>query len=205
MNHVRFGFEVETKGQTRSLVTQIHGDDLYEVDSTQKYNALLEAPPPGDGVYTRLAHTPVYVFTADCVPILLYTENPKGPVVAVHCGWRGAAAGIAAKALTLFQAEDGPVHLVIGPCIHGDQYEVKEDFVASFETSDPNIREHLVLKEGKMFFDVSRYVLDTQLNSIPASRRHLEHATCTFSSGLPSYRRNGNTQTRLRSWIEKIA
>ncbi|MEZ4751886.1 MAG: polyphenol oxidase family protein [Bdellovibrionota bacterium] len=204
MTNIRFGFEIETKGQTPSLVSQIHGDELYDVDSKTRYESLLAAPPPGDGVYTRLKQTPIYVFTADCVPLLFYNENPNGLVAAVHCGWRGAAAQIAAKALRLFDGDKSPVHLVVGPCIHGENYEVKADFVETFKQSDPNIQDHVINKDGKLFFDVLNYVLKTQLASIPEARRHLEHAQCTFSSDLPSYRRNGNTQTRLRSWIERV-
>ncbi|MCB0405643.1 MAG: polyphenol oxidase family protein [Bdellovibrionales bacterium] len=204
MMRVRFGFEIEKKGETSPLVSQVHGDRICSVDSPEQYQELLAAPPPGDGVQTRLPQTPVYVFAADCVPLLFYSENPEGPVAAVHCGWRGAAARIAARTLDLFHKEDGDVHVVLGPYIHGDRYEVREDFVETFQKSDPGIRDHLTFAEGRMLFDVARYVLDTQLASIPPSRQHLEHATCTYSSDLPSYRRNGNTLTRLRSWIEKV-
>jgi polyphenol oxidase len=66
------------------------------------------------------------VLTADCVPIAL--ESPTA-VAMLHGGWRGLAAGIVERGVSLL---DGPVRAAIGPCARGCCYEVGEEVHAHF-------------------------------------------------------------------------
>ncbi len=84
-----------------------------------------------DGLMTSLPDTPLAVFVADCAPVLMY-DRGSGAVAAVHSGWRGTRAGIAARALEQMAAAFGTkpqdVIAAIGPCIGKCCYEVGEDF-----------------------------------------------------------------------------
>jgi YfiH family protein len=94
--------------------------------------------PPGaarpvtkeDGQATALVGHPALVFVADCTPVLLAAE---GAVAAVHCGWRGTAAGIIAGGVA---ALSGRVTALIGPGARGCCYEVGEEVHDAFAGYD---------------------------------------------------------------------
>jgi YfiH family protein len=78
----------------------------------------------------------VAVMTADCVPILL-CDRGASVVAAVHSGWRGTVANIAARTVeTLVEAggvEAGELLAAIGPCIEREAFEVGEEVAEQFE------------------------------------------------------------------------
>ena len=81
-----------------------------------------------DGHYAPDRGTGLAVTVADCVPVLI--AHPSGAIAAVHAGWRGTAAGILRKTLTVL-AEDGlalsELRVHLGPAICGKCYEVSPD------------------------------------------------------------------------------
>jgi len=110
------------------LVNQVHGVDVAEV--TEAGPALERA----DALWTRTPGVSVGILVADCIPILL-EDRRSGAVAAVHAGWRGAVAGIAARTVQTLVREIGsdPRDLVavlgpgIGPCC----FEVGPEVVAA--------------------------------------------------------------------------
>ncbi|HET8756079.1 MAG TPA: polyphenol oxidase family protein [Solirubrobacteraceae bacterium] len=90
------------------------------------------ARPPAeeDGQATALTGHPALVFVADCTPVLLVADEG---VAALHCGWRGAAAGIIAEGVA---ALSGHVTALIGPGARGCCYEVGEEVHAAFAGYD---------------------------------------------------------------------
>lgn len=73
------------------------------------------------------------VLVADCVPLILSAPHAIG---AVHCGWRGVAAGMVGQALeslcALAEAEPTGISAVMGPAIGACCYEVGEEVIAGF-------------------------------------------------------------------------
>ncbi|MBP5231652.1 MAG: peptidoglycan editing factor PgeF [Clostridia bacterium] len=99
-----------------------------------------------DGLVTASPDLLLSVRTADCVPILL-ADPYAGVCAAVHAGWRGTAAGIAAVAVGEMGrsgADPARILAALGPCAGPDCYEVGEDvrqaFALSFPGSDPFFR-----------------------------------------------------------------
>src|ERR1700744_6567303 len=88
---VKFGFSVEKKGNNPNLIDQVHGTKIVELPQ-----ANLPAPLPADGAWTRQVGLEIYVFTADCLPVLLWE---RGRISAVHAGWRGTKSGIVRNAV----------------------------------------------------------------------------------------------------------
>jgi len=91
-----------------------------------------------DGFVTDVAGILPIVRTADCVPILLAgIKEDRSPVIAaVHAGWRGTVAGIAACAveeMVRLGCQRSSVRCAIGPHIGACCFEVKEDFFAAVE------------------------------------------------------------------------
>jgi polyphenol oxidase len=95
--------------------------------------------PPGparpaaeeDGQATALEDAAALVFVADCLPVALVAD---GAVAALHCGWRGLAAGIVAEGVAALREAggSGPVTAAIGPGARGCCYEVSEEVHAAF-------------------------------------------------------------------------
>ncbi|MGC1107395.1 MAG: polyphenol oxidase family protein, partial [Candidatus Acidiferrales bacterium] len=108
---------------------QIHSDVAYIVSEAQA------APPKGDAVATSAPGLLLSIQTADCIPILLVDPRHRA-VAAVHAGWRGTLARVAAKMLGRMQMEfstrPADVLAAIGPGISQCCYEVGPDVVKEF-------------------------------------------------------------------------
>lgn len=100
---------------------QVHGATVVRAESNVRRVAGV------DGLYTDRAGIALGVMTADCVPILMIAPEAR-VAVAVHAGWRGTLAGIAAVAVEVVQRELGvpPRALLaaLGPAIDQCCYEV---------------------------------------------------------------------------------
>ena len=84
------------------------------------YTTLREA----DGLITSTPELGLMVFSADCVPILMEGE---GVVAAIHAGWRGTVAGIAAKAVREMGCDPSRIRAWIGPAIGVCCYQVGDE------------------------------------------------------------------------------
>jgi YfiH family protein len=82
--------------------------------------------PETDGIVTASSGLGLAVLVADCVPILL-ADPDAGVIGAVHAGRRGAAGGVALRALESMIELGATVEnmaAVLGPAICGRCYEV---------------------------------------------------------------------------------
>lgn len=84
-----------------------------------------DEPREVDGQATSSPELTPAVFVADCLPVAL--SGPTGVAMA-HCGWRGLAEGIVARAVDEVQAEAAVIGPGIGPCC----YEVGAEVLAAF-------------------------------------------------------------------------
>ena len=88
-----------------------------------------------DAILTDTPGLPVAVFSADCVPLLLY--DPDGPWLgAVHAGWRGTAQSVSRAAVeALVKAGARPERLLaaLGPSIGPCCYEVDKPVIAQLD------------------------------------------------------------------------
>jgi YfiH family protein len=97
--------------------------------------ALPHEPPAADAIITRQPGLLLAVQTADCVPILL-ADTARRAIAAVHAGWRGTLARVAAKTLGRMRQEFGtrPEDIVaaLGPSIGRCCYEVGPEVAQAF-------------------------------------------------------------------------
>lgn len=193
---VQWGFDVEPKAHTTPLIRQVHGADFA---ATSELGA---EPPAADAITTTELGREIFVFTADCLPVLFYGEGEKTPLMAVHAGWRGAKAGIVAKGLAEMKKHTSRVTAILGPCLGKCCFEVREDFISEFVQARGNIEKYLSEVGGKTHFDLVGFVVEQELKGLQG---HVDttDVRCTFCSTppLPSYRRNKGTDPRIRSWI----
>jgi polyphenol oxidase len=110
---------------------------LRQVHSSQVWNAdrLADREQEGDALVTAEPGCAIGVRTADCVPILLL-DGRRRAVGAIHAGWRGTAASIAARTVEKLQADyasdPADLHAAIGPCIRACCYEVSPEVADRF-------------------------------------------------------------------------
>lgn len=101
---------------------QVHGCTTVAAESQPPAPA-----PEADGVMTDEHGVALVVQVADCVPLLMADPRTRA-IAAVHAGWRGTAANIAAAAVRRLQQQYGsrPEDLIaaIGPSIGACCYQV---------------------------------------------------------------------------------
>jgi YfiH family protein len=112
---------------------QFHSDVIHLFDSAPS------DPCRGDASITNRPGLLLAIQTADCVPILL-VDPKKRAIAAIHAGWRGTLARIAAKTIGAMQMHFGtnPRDLLaaigpsIGPCCYEVGTEVATQFLSQF-------------------------------------------------------------------------
>jgi polyphenol oxidase len=144
-----------------------------------------------DGLVTDRPDVPLLAAFADCYPVLLYDPVRRALALA-HAGWRGTAAGVAARAVEALVREYGcrPADLVagIGPGICGRCYEVGEEVAERFDPAC--VRPS---PAGRALLDLAA-ANRAQLEAAGvASERVHVHGACTMESDvLPSHRRGAD-------------
>jgi len=145
-----------------TFARQVHGDAIHLVADDQPgagRERFEEGIPETDGLVANRPGVTIAVLVADCVPLLIY--DPERHVgAAVHAGWRGTAATIAAKAVRFLEEECGsrPDALLVGvgPAIGSCCYRVGADVVKALEggsgCQEPLARE----REGRWYVDLVR-------------------------------------------------
>jgi hypothetical protein len=111
---------VEATPRDVAYARQVHGAALLRVPSGP-------GTREGDALWTDRPGQAVGVYTADCVPILLAHESGRF-VAAVHAGWRGSAARIAARSVRALVSatgcRPGELRAAVGPHIGPCCYEI---------------------------------------------------------------------------------
>ena len=112
------------------LTWQIHSDIIRQVTANHANGTDHRNYPQCDALITNDPGTALFVFTADCTPILL--QDPvTGAVGAVHAGWRGTAADIAGKTVAAmidaYGCRPENIRTAIGPNIGACCFETDRD------------------------------------------------------------------------------
>ena len=141
----------------------------------------------GDALTSGRRGLALEIATADCVPVLLASEERFG---AVHAGWRGIAAGVVARAVASLPEEKlvawiGPA---IGPCC----YEVEAEVAAAVAAAAPGAPVVATPSaRGRPRLDLVA-AAEWQLRAAGVERvRSLDLCTRCHPEWLWSYRRDG--------------
>ena len=146
-----------------------------------------------DGLFTSNKDLTLEVSTADCLPIFFVDKFFFG---VVHAGWKGLAEGIIANSIELL-IKNGFIlentHILIGPSIRKDSFEVKEDVASLFD------KKFLISKDKKTFLSLQDIAIN-QLNSFNIYDI-VDVEECTYSTPhYYSYRRD-KTEKRIKGRI----
>jgi len=177
------------------LLRQVHGA------------AVVEAPwdgrPEADASVAALPGWLLGIQTADCLPVLL-VDPGRRLAAAAHAGWRGTAAGVAARAAAALVARGsraGDLVAALGPAIGACCYEVSDDVREAFGPSGAaffrpgrNGRPHLDLRAANVHQLVQAGL---RLDSF----HHVAECTRCRADLYHSYRRDGRAAGRMISFV----
>ncbi len=148
------------RGARFAQLNQVHGKAIHAVGPTYAG----DPRPAGDGLVTAAAGLVLCVFTADCVPILL-ADTERGVLGALHAGWRGTLAGVAAagvRAMVRLGARPARIRAALGPAIGQCCYEVDAELAGRFARRVPSARAHTrpAARPDKAYLDLRGIVAD---------------------------------------------
>jgi hypothetical protein len=165
------------EGFTIARASQVHGADVQVVDER---NA--GASRTGDGMVTASPEVMLSIFTADCVPVLLVDARAR-VVGALHAGWRGILASIAARgveAMTKLGAQPSRIEVATGPCIGVCCFEVDIELADRFEREIPSSARHRRPgRPGKSMLDLRSLIGDQLVAAGVASKSIIHAGGCT--------------------------
>ena len=120
-------------------LNQVHGAEVLRLHAGMPPDAL----PQADASICTEPGLACVVLVADCLPVLLCTDDGSG-VGAAHAGWRGLAGGVLDNSVAALCQATGrkPADLLawLGPCIGPTAFEVDEDVLRAFgaDPAQPN-------------------------------------------------------------------
>lgn len=172
---------------------QVHGAVVRVAGEPGEY-------PECDALVTDRPGVFCCVSVADCLPLLLHDPR-RGAVAAVHAGWRGTAAGIAAEAVAAmrraFGTDPADIRAFIGPGASSCCYAVGEEVAGRFA------EEHLRRVDGAVHLDL-KGANAAILRVAGIAPANLEiHPSCTISDKdrFHSHRRDGARSGRMMGVI----
>lgn len=173
--------------QSPNWLQQVHGRNVFDAHSATKN-------PPADAVYGNQQNTVCAILTADCLPILL-CSNDGLELAAVHAGWKGLLAGVISTTVEKFHAPHREITAYIGPAISATHYQVglelRDEFISINRNYEIAFHEGQEKSAGRAYLDLAKI-----------ATMQLEHAglinvtnscLCTYqqSDRFYSYRRDG--------------
>lgn len=174
---------------------QVHSDSIFIYDGESH---------EGDSIITDKKNIAIGVFTADCVPILIYDRCNK-IIAAVHSGWKGTLHCVVLKTIKelkeKYQTSTKDVVVFIGPHNRGCCYEVGEEVLGYFQNND-FYRNKEIFNNNKLNME---NCIKFQLIECGVDEKSIYSSEiCTFCNKkyqLHSYRLNKNKAGRMFSFI----
>lgn len=191
LENIKKWFSVNEVGYLK----QTHSDNIYIYDGVVH---------TGDAIITDKPNVAIGVFTADCVPVLIYSKT-KSILAAVHSGWKGTFLEIVQKTIEkiidVYSVDINDIKVYIGPHNKKCCYEFGKDVAEQFYKK--NIYKDINFYiNGKL--DLEACILK-QLENVGVPKNNIKTLNiCTFCNEeyeLFSYRKQKNNYGRLYSFI----
>jgi YfiH family protein len=176
-------------------VYQVHSADALVIDAPFPGEA-----PKADGLVTKTPDLGVCALSADCGQILLADEK-AGVVGACHAGWKGALSGIIEATVAKMEeagAERHHIHAALGPCLSQKNYQVGEEFEATFMADNRHNARFFAPSNApdKRQFDLPSYI-ESRFMALNMASHYIAHI-CTYEdkNRFFSYRRTTHAQEK---------
>lgn len=190
-NYALLQQEIGCKDHSRYWVHQVHGNAVACV------NEQFESGAKADAMMTQDVGRLLSIRTADCVPILIASDDGQ-TVVAIHAGWRGMVARIVVNAIQTMNIPASKLVAAVGPCIGFDAFEVGPEVLRECDPRFIRTRE-----DGKGYVDLKGSIRQQLLDAgVPAGNLDMSDR-CTFAHGdeFFSHRRDNGITGRMASMI----
>ena len=211
-NYRRFFAAIGADGTRLAMTKQVHGGVVRTVTTAD-----LHADPydkvgyEADGLMTDLPGVALVIYSADCIPIL-FCDPVRRVIAAVHAGWRGTAAGIAAAAVERMQDVYGcrrsDILAAIGPGIGPDCFETHEDvpnaMTAALSTA---VLRHIAIRENGKFSVDLKNINAMRLEQAGLDPDHIAvSALCTACRPdmFWSHRKQGTSRGSMAAAIQMV-
>ncbi len=168
-NRLRLTAALELDATRLTTAQQTHSRNIALVDQANNGAGATDydsAIPDTDALVTGLQNTPIAVFTADCVPVILVDPVTRYTSV-VHAGYKGLYSRIVTAAIDVLVADSGgrvgDIIAFVGPAIGKCCYDVDPERAALFAPARTERR------GGKIYLDTPGIAADEiQAAGIPA-------------------------------------
>ena len=173
------------KVKSIKTIRQVHGDNILFINNEHDLQKLVEA----DAIITDVPNIAIGVKTADCVPILLATEDQR-LVAAIHSGWRSCILGIVTKTIQQMKYKNSsPIRAWIGPAIQKKSYIVGEELKQQFLNDNPDNNIFFHLNKNNLYFDLPNLVAKN-IKDLGVKIEYMSRLDTFSSLTYPSYRRS---------------
>ena len=164
-----------------AYMKQVHGPDVKMIEAPGVYEC--------DGIFTRESDLALIVRTADCLPLIFYSEKARA-VGVVHMGWRSAAAGI----LEYIPFDLSSFTCVAGVGLRACCYRVGDDFM-----ENPQMKRFVTRRENSYYFDPIDFARRSLIRNGLRESSFFDAGDCSFCSGeeFHSRRRTGAADRTL--------
>ena len=171
------------------ILQQVHGNHIVDAD-----NIDCSRPGEGDGLVTTKEGVALGIFTADCVPVLMASDD--GAIIgAAHCGWKGAKANIIERLYENMKNKGAKnIKALIAPAIQQKSYEVDEKYFHDFTKNDSYYKKFFIdsIKDNHYMFDLPGYVRSKIEKENIEIKVHVDDDTYELEEKYPSCRRSAH-------------
>lgn len=183
------------------MLNQTHSNHVVKVDAALGGKGFFEAQDAiadCDALFTTESNLVIGVFTADCVPILLFDPTTK-TIAAIHAGWKSTAKNIVQATLQALQANGvDPCDLLayVAPSITQANFQISKEVIDEMQDLPIDLMAYVAddALAGKYRMDVAGINI-ALLMHYGVSSTHIQHdSTCTFEAETTcfSYRRDAS-------------
>ncbi len=202
-------FQKLLSGERFVFLNQVHQSRVEVLDDESKYARNGFYPLPNtDGVLTNINGLTLLVLTADCLPIFLCAKSRHSEktnwIGLVHAGWRGTKDRIAETAFQTLLSRSGlsaaEIHVLFGPAIRKDHYEVGPEFRKQFG------KKFVRKRRDRFYFDLVAQNRKQLMRAGALDQNILDLEICTVceNSDFYSFRKEQDSAGRILSLITKI-
>ena len=154
-NYRRFCAAIGAEVGSIVMTKQVHGIEVRRVERSDiKADLLDEVPFEADGLTTDIPGITLFVFSADCIPVLFF-DPVRRAIGACHAGWRGTAGAIGAETVKAMvsrygcKAED--IRAAIGPGIGKCCFETHADVPQAMLDSLGDVAKPYITQAGEKY------------------------------------------------------
>lgn len=182
------------------LARQIHSAQGYVVSQNSGITMLDE----GDFLVTNVASVALGVYTADCLPVIMY--DPINQAIGIiHAGWPGTLQNIVLQCIQAmtkaYGSEPKEIEIFYGPSCRSCCYKVGPEFQEKLCRAgyQDYLDQVLIMHENNLFFDLPGLnTLQLICAGVQEKSIHTEYNKCTIcTSTYSSYRRDKNDKRQL--------